>query len=79
MILLAVVLVLAYLVTRPHLGHTWYLYTSDLNSTAGPQISRPGFLTEKECRAHADNANAAPGTHRFATECRPNLELLWGW
>ena len=78
LILVAVLVVLAYLIFHPHLQTLWYEYkTSD--TPDGPNtavVAGPPFATYLMCEGSAaQDTFAAKGT----ASCSPGYSFIWGW
>ena len=88
-ILLAVVLILGYLVARPHLGTAYVEYVVSDN---GQKHEGGVFVHRADCDREAASVSAAPGPVSGSGEmipdfshlprwagCRAETRLLWGW
>jgi hypothetical protein len=86
LILAAVVLILAYLIARPHIGTVYVEYTYEThNYLPDLKTLRPvdRYLSRAECDQEASKAMDAALLVDAASSsldaCKPSTELLWGW
>jgi hypothetical protein len=79
-----VVIVLVYLVARPHIGTVYYVNTAHarLNasgffaSTAATAV-KATFSDQRDCEAAATAYDA--NNHAVGADCSSRTALLWGW
>lgn len=86
---LAVVLILGYLVARPHLGtvyveRAWYIDTTKDSANMRTFIGDAAeFRGEGQCNQHAkevtENSMMIDARKWQSDDCRAETRLLWGW
>jgi hypothetical protein len=91
-ILASVLIVVCYLIARPHVGTLWYLttdtptapsseVTEQIKEAVNAALPQTGFGTLKDCFPAAERFNFV---HNFHTTnervyCAPSTRFLWGW
>lgn len=77
-----VILVLGYLIARPHLGTVWYLSQTKVSNSQTTVLTKEAYLTQASCQRDADTMNTPiEGVSSFpglAFGCQPQTKLLWG-
>jgi hypothetical protein len=73
-IAVSVFLILAYVVTTPHVGTIWHAIQYKSGKST---VMRVTFHSETACWNEVDSANKDATTASYS--CRPSYTLLWGW
>jgi hypothetical protein len=80
--LLATILVLAYLITRPHLGSVTLLYAYAVHNgvpDASPLYVADQYATRSDCEKRVSSDLAVAVHIKMFESCQTETHLLWGW